>query len=77
METSIRNIAFWREGRWVTPLLQAGCLPGITRRLLLEEGKVEEGEILITDLKVGEILLLSNGVEGVRLGKLCTSNGRG
>lgn len=77
METSIRNIAFWREGRWVTPLLQAGCLPGITRRLLLEEGKVEEGEVLITDLKVGEILLLSNGVEGARLGKLCTSNGRG
>ncbi|KAF9650549.1 hypothetical protein BDM02DRAFT_1393453 [Thelephora ganbajun] len=74
METSIRNIAFLREGRWVTPFLQVGCLPGVTRRLLVEEGKIVESEILITDLKVGETLLLFNAVEGARLGKLCTSN---
>lgn len=70
METSIRNIAFWREDRWVTPSLQVGCLPGVARRLLVEEGKIVVGEILITDLKVGEILLLFNAVEGARLGKL-------
>lgn len=75
METSIRNIAFWRGGRWVTPSLQAGCLPGVTRRLLVEEGKIAEGEILITDLKVGEFFLLFNAVEGARLGELlCASN---
>ena len=77
METSIRNVAFWREDRWVTPSLQVGCLPGIARRLLVEEGKIVEGEILIRDLKDGEILLLFNAVEGARLGKLlllCTSD---
>jgi len=74
METSIRNIAFWREDRWVTPPLRVGCLPGIARRLLVEEGKIVEGEILTTDLKDGEILLLFNAVEGARLGKLYTSN---
>lgn len=77
METSIRNIAFWREDRWVTPSLQVGCLPGVARRLLVEEGKIVEGEILIRDLKVEEVLLLFNAVEGARLGKLlllCTSN---
>lgn len=74
METSIRNIAFWREDRWVTPSLQVGCLPGVARRLLVEEGKIVEGEILATDIKVGEILLLFNAVEGARLGKLCTIN---
>ena len=75
MEASIRNIAFWRGGRWVTPSLQAGCLSGVARRLLVEEGKIVEGEVPITDLKVGEILLLFNAVEGARLGKLlCTSN---
>jgi len=74
METSIRNIAFWREDRWVTPPLQVGCLPGIARRLLMEEGKIVEGEISVTDIKVGEILLLFNAVEGARLGKICPSN---
>ena len=72
METSIRNIAFWREGLWVTPSLQVGCLPGVARRLLEEEGKIVEGEIFAVDLKIGEILLLFNAVEGARLGKLCT-----
>jgi len=76
METSIRNVAFWREGRWVTPPLQVGCLPGIARRLLVEEGKIVEGETLITDLKAGDILLLFNAVEGARLGKICPSNGQ-
>jgi len=71
METSIRTIAFWREGRWVTPPLQVGCLPGVARRLLVEEGKIVEGEIFAVDLKIGEILLLFNAVEGARLGKLC------
>jgi len=76
METSIRNIAFWREGQWVTPPLQVGCLPGVARRLLVEEGKIVEGETLITDLKVGDILLLFNAVEGTKLGRLCPSNGQ-
>jgi 4-amino-4-deoxychorismate lyase len=76
METSIRNIAFWRMDRWVTPPLQVGCLPGVARRLLMEEGKIVEGYILIADLKVGDVVLLFNAVEGARLGKICTPNGR-
>jgi len=74
MESSIRNIAFWREGRWVTPPVQVGCLPGVARRLLIEEGKIVEGGVSIKDLKAGEILLLFNAVEGARLGRLCTPN---
>ena len=73
-ESSIRNIAFWREDRWVTPPLRVGCLPGVARRLLVEEGKIVEDGVLIKDLVVGEILLLFNAVEGARLGKLCTSD---
>ena len=60
----------------MTPSLQAGCLPGVARRLLLEEGRIEEGEIFITDLKVGDILLLFNAVEGARLGKICAPHGQ-
>lgn len=74
MESSIRNIAFWRKDRWVTPPLQVGCLPGVARRLLVEEGKIVEGCVFVQDLKAGEILLLFNAVEGARLGKLCTLN---
>ena len=76
METSIRNIAFWRLDRWVTPPLQVGCLPGVARRLLVEEGKIVEGYVLIADLEAGDVVLLFNAVEGARLGKICTPNGR-
>lgn len=76
METSIRNIAFWRGERWVTPPLQVGCLPGVARRLLIEEGKITEGQIFVADLKVGEVFLSFNAVEGARLARLCTSNRR-
>lgn len=71
METSIRNVAFWREDHWATPLLQVGCLPGVARRLLVEEGKIVEGSVSLKDIKFGETLLLFNAVEGARLGKLC------
>lgn len=58
----------------MTPPLQVGCLPGVARRLLVEEGKIIEGSILIKDLKPGEVLLLFNAVEGARLGKLSSKD---
>ncbi|KAI0652400.1 aminotransferase class IV-domain-containing protein [Trametes meyenii] len=45
-ETSIRNIAFVRRDPpcWVTPPATTGCLPGVMRRWLLEQGRVIEAE---------------------------------
>ncbi|OCH89567.1 hypothetical protein OBBRIDRAFT_835733 [Obba rivulosa] len=74
-ETSIRNIAFLRGSppKWVTPRAETGCLPGVMRRWLLEQGRVIEakgGELMRDDLVDGEYVLTFNGVEGCRLGRI-------
>lgn len=70
METSIRNIAFRRGDQWVTPRLESGCLPGVFRRVLLEEGRLVEGDIRREELRLDEPVLTFNGVEGCCLGRV-------
>ncbi|KIP11680.1 hypothetical protein PHLGIDRAFT_82934, partial [Phlebiopsis gigantea 11061_1 CR5-6] len=69
-ETSIRNVAFRRGGQWVTPGSDSGCLPGVVRRALLEEGQIVEGDVRKEELCVDETVLTFNGVEGCCLGRL-------
>ncbi|THH13495.1 hypothetical protein EW146_g6732 [Bondarzewia mesenterica] len=70
-ETSLRNIAFFRKGRWRTPANGTGCLQGVFRRWLLEHNRISVDEVgLLTKdrVKDGEMVLVFNGVEGCRLG---------
>lgn len=74
-ETSIRNIAFVRRSPplWITPHASSGCLPGVCRRWLIEQGRIVEadaGELKKTTVKDGEYVLTFNGVEGCRLGRI-------
>jgi 4-amino-4-deoxychorismate lyase len=71
-EASIRNIALYRSGAWRTPSINTGCLPGVVRRLLLEKQLVQEvlHNLTVDDVRDGEWLLLFNGVEGCRIGRL-------
>lgn len=72
-ETSVRNLAFFRRGRWVTPHDSTGCLPGVTRRWLLEQGLVtidDQGLLTRANVQEGELVLLFNAVEGCRIGVL-------
>lgn len=72
-EGSIRNVAFWRAGSWVTPRLESGCLAGTVRRWLLEElgdGCFKEGRIMRDEVVHGEWVLTSNGVEGCSIGRM-------
>ncbi|KAK7058576.1 Aminodeoxychorismate lyase [Paramarasmius palmivorus] len=69
-ETSIANVAFWRDGSWVTPAASTGCLPGVIRRFLLEQGRVKEGIIRKEDVKNDEAVLVFNGVKGCLLGRV-------
>ena len=76
-ETSIRNLAVRRGNEWITPNAQAsGCLPGVMRRVLLEQGIWKEagGEVLCKqDLFDGEIVMTANAVEGCRLARVLLS----
>ena len=70
METSIRNFALFRRGRWLTPHDSTGCLHGVIRRWLLEQGLVTaDNEALLhkNSLKDGELVLTFNAVEGCRI----------
>lgn len=73
METTIFNIAFYRDSKWVTPGLSSGCLPGVMRRWLLEKGRIQDdvNQVLTTEtIHDDEWVLMFNGVQGCRLGKL-------
>ncbi|KAF9469789.1 aminotransferase [Collybia nuda] len=72
-ETSIFNVAFHRSLQWVTPPASTGCLPGVLRRWLLEQGRIQEDKdkILTKDsVQEGDWVLLFNGVQGCRLGRI-------
>lgn len=69
-ETSVRNLAFFRRGRWVTPHDSTGCLPGVMRRWLLEQGLVvtdDQGMLSKDNVREGELVLIFNAVEGCRI----------
>lgn len=71
MEATIFNVAFYRSSKWVTPSTNSGCLPGVMRRWLLHNHQISEDEGLTKDsIQPGEWVLLSNGVQGCRLGKV-------
>lgn len=64
-ETSIANIAVLRDGKWVTPLVCCGLLPGTMRAQMLEEGQIVEGIIRVEELKPGETIRCFNAVRGI------------
>jgi 4-amino-4-deoxychorismate lyase len=69
-ETSVRNVAFFRRGRWVTPHDSTGCLPGVMRRWLLEQGLVvtdDQGLLSRDNVREGGLVLVFNAVEGCRI----------
>lgn len=70
MEGSITNIAIFFEGRWVTPPLSLGCLCGVTRHWLLRQKLIEERPISVSDIELGQTILLFNAVRGVMKGKV-------
>ena len=44
------NVAMLLEGQWVTPPLDCGLLPGVGRALALQEGRLVEGVVRVSDV---------------------------
>ncbi|GAA5888915.1 hypothetical protein JCM6882_002902 [Rhodosporidiobolus microsporus] len=74
-ETTISNVAFRFSdspggGRFVTPRRECGLLEGVQRAELLEKGEIEEGVVMVEEVKAAvergtlEIICF-NGVRGV------------
>lgn len=65
-ESTIANLALRFGDVWLTPPLDAGCLPGVYRAELLARGDLEEAPIPISDLAIADDIALINSVRGWR-----------
>lgn len=63
-EFTIGNLALLREGRWYTPPLSAGLLPGVMRASLLDQGVLHERPLQLDELAKAEGIALLNSVRG-------------
>jgi para-aminobenzoate synthetase/4-amino-4-deoxychorismate lyase len=61
-ETCMANLVLELDGEWVTPPLHCGLLPGVYRSFLLEQGKIKERIVQLTDLARCTRILLINAI---------------
>jgi para-aminobenzoate synthetase/4-amino-4-deoxychorismate lyase len=65
-ESTIANVAARVDGRWVTPPIDAGLLPGLGRATALEDGSLTEAPVTIEDLRSSAELALISDARGWR-----------
>ena len=63
-EFTIGNVVAEIGGRWLTPPVSAGLLPGVMRQSLLDAGRIHESVISLDDLQHATQLALINSVRG-------------
>jgi para-aminobenzoate synthetase/4-amino-4-deoxychorismate lyase len=63
-ETTRGNLAVRMDGRWITPSLSDGLLPGCERAALLLDGTLEEGSVTLEDLGRADEIAFLNSVRG-------------
>jgi len=59
-DTSIANIAFYKEGEWITP--KKPLLKGTTRARLIDEGRLKEADIMVQDIRSFSKIALLNAM---------------
>ncbi len=66
-EGAISNIFVEKDGRWLTPPVECGLLPGVYRRHLLKtRPEIEERVLHEEDLRSADAIYLTNAVRGLR-----------
>ncbi|MDP2291649.1 MAG: aminotransferase class IV, partial [Actinomycetota bacterium] len=66
VETTVANLLYRRAGRWFTPPLTSGGLPGIGREALLSYGAVSERTLPLAELCDCESLEVVSSLRGRR-----------
>jgi branched-chain amino acid aminotransferase len=61
-ETTAANLFVKLDGRWYTPAVEDGALPGILRARLLEAGLIEEAPLLPVQLQAAEAVFAGNAL---------------
>jgi para-aminobenzoate synthetase/4-amino-4-deoxychorismate lyase len=65
-ETTRANLALRLDGRWWTPPLSSGCLPGVERARLLDLGRLGERVLHLSDLHCAERVAVLSSLRGWR-----------
>jgi len=65
-ESTIANLAVRVDGRWVTPPLDAGLLPGCYRTVLVRDGTLAERPVTVEELRAADEVALVSSVRGWR-----------
>ena len=65
-ESTIGNLAVQIEGAWYTPPIESGCLPGVLRRVLVEEGLLAERPLTSEEVTSASDIAVFNSVRGWR-----------
>lgn len=65
-EGAISNVFIEKDGRWFTPPVACGLLPGVYRRHLLETKGAEERTLQMRDLTSADAVYICNAVRGCR-----------
>ncbi len=63
-ESTVANLALRLDGRWYTPPLASGLLPGVWRARLLRTGRIAERLLARDDLRTAEAVALFNSLRG-------------
>ena len=69
-EATRANLAVQLDGRWWTPPLSSGCLPGVERGRLVDSGTLHERVLHISDLGRAESIAVVNSLRGWRYATL-------
>lgn len=64
-ETRFHNIIIEKNNKLYTPKLKDGVLAGITRKSLIQQGKLEAKSLTLNDLKTADKIYLINSVRGL------------
>lgn len=62
VETGSANIIILKDGKFITPALESGCLPGITRQILIKDFAVTEGLFTWDQLLEAEAVFLCSSI---------------
>lgn len=64
-EGTITTIFIEHDGMFLTPPLGAGCLPGVLRRALLNDGRAREATLSLNDVTSADQLWVGNALRGL------------
>ncbi len=73
-EGAITNIFVRKGGKWVTPPLSSGLLPGVGRQVFMLQNAVREDVLKPSDLELAEEIIVTNAIIGARKARFVRGN---